>query len=92
MAAKAYLVENFDDHMRELEKLDINAAQYVRECDPSRWAHCYFQGRWYNIMTTNIAECMNAVLKDGRKMPIIPLIDYILDLMRRWFFQRRTAG
>ena len=43
-------------------------------------------------MTTNIAECMNAVLKDGREMPIIPLIDYILDLLRRWFFQRRTAG
>ena len=25
MATKAYLVEDFDDHMRELEKLDINA-------------------------------------------------------------------
>ena len=92
MAVKSYLVEDFDDHMHELEKFDINAAQYVRECDPSRWAHCHFQGRRYNIMAINIAECMNALLKNGREMPIIPLIDYILDLMRRCFFQRRKIG
>ena len=43
-------------------------------------------------MTTNIVECLNAVLKDGREMPIIPLIDYILDLMWRCLFQSRVAG
>ena len=29
MATKAYLVEDFDDHMHKLKKLDMNAAQYV---------------------------------------------------------------
>ena len=54
MAAKAYLVEEFDDHISEIVKLDMNVARYVRECNPTMWAHCHFQGRRYSIMTTTL--------------------------------------
>ena len=46
----------------------------------------------YNILTTNIAECMNAILKDAREMPIIPLLDNIRSKLQQWFHDRRTRA
>ena len=42
IVAKAYLVEEFDDHVREIEKLVMNDTRNIRECNLTRWAHCHF--------------------------------------------------
>ena len=43
-------------------------------------------------MTTNIAECMNAVLRDARSLPLIPLLEAIRSLMQGWFYDRRSES
>uniref|UniRef100_A0A1S3XFH5 SWIM-type domain-containing protein n=2 Tax=Nicotiana TaxID=4085 RepID=A0A1S3XFH5_TOBAC len=35
-------------------------------------------------MTSNIAESINAALKDARELPVLPLLDYIRQLIGRW--------
>ena len=40
----------------------------------------------YNILTTNIAECMSAILE----MLIIPLLNTIRSKLQQWFHDRRT--
>ena len=66
-AAKAYLHVDFDMHMRHLTNIDIRAHRYVMKANPNKWARSHFPGMRYNIMTTNIAECMNGILRKEYK-------------------------
>ena len=36
-------------------------------------------------MTTGIAESLNVVLKDGRDLPILQLIEELRNLLQKWF-------
>ena len=91
-AAKAYLPIDFEVHMRKLEAINIRAHQYVMEASPEKWARAFFPGNRYSIMTTNIAECMNAVLRDARSLPLVPLLEAIRLLLQDWFYERRTEA
>lgn len=42
-------------------------------------------------MSTIIAKYMNTILKDGRKMPIVPLIEPIRDLMQTRFYEGQNV-
>ena len=91
-AAKAYLHVDFDMHMRHLANIDIRAHRYVMEANPEKWARSHFPGMRYNIMTTNIAECMNGILRDARSLPIVPLLESIRALIQDWFYNRRNQA
>ncbi|KAK0601402.1 hypothetical protein LWI29_023913 [Acer saccharum] len=43
-------------------------------------------------MTTNIAECLNGILKDARELPITKLVEHIRGLLQKWFWERREAA
>ena len=92
LAAKAYLPNKFDHYMAEIEIISTRAFEYLQEIDGERWARSMFPVTRYNILTTNIAECMNAILKDAREMPIIPLLDNIRSKLQQWFHDRRTRA
>ena len=87
-AAKTYLPIDFEVHMQKLEAINIQAHQYVMEASSEKWARAFFPGNRYSIMTTNIAECMNAVLRDARSL--VPLLEAIRLLLQNWFYERRT--
>ena len=69
-------------YMRKLAAVDTRAHQYVMKTIPEIWAKSHFPGKRYNIMTTNIAECMNAVLRDARSLPIVSLLESIRNLLQ----------
>ena len=71
LAAKAYLPNKFDHYMDQLECVSIKAVHYLQEIDGERWARSKFPVNRYNILITNIAKCMNAIIKDEREMPTI---------------------
>lgn len=91
-AAKAYLEVDFEAHMRNLEAINIRAHRYVMEARPEKWARAFFPSNRYSIMTTNIAECMNAILRDARSLPIIPLLEEIRSKIQEWFYERRNKA
>ncbi|XP_008231789.1 PREDICTED: uncharacterized protein LOC103330962 [Prunus mume] len=45
-------------------------------------------GRRYNVMTTNIAESINSVLRFARMLPLVHLIREIINLLVKWFTER----
>ena len=68
--------------MNEIQKVDERVAKYLQDVGYSKWARSHFDGLHYNIMTTNIAESMNSVLKNPRQLPIHMLLDSIIDKLR----------
>ena len=43
-------------------------------------------------MTTNIAECMNGILRDARSLPIVPLVESIGALIQDWFYTHHNES
>ncbi|KAK3195742.1 hypothetical protein Dsin_027052 [Dipteronia sinensis] len=74
-AAKAYRVSEFENYMQEVSKVKANAVAYAMEANVEKWARAHFPGRRYSIMTTNIVECLNSVLRDARELPISVLTE-----------------
>ena len=43
----------------------------------------------YRVMTSNIVETMNNMMKMAREYPLTTLVDFILYTIGQWFFERR---
>ncbi|XP_022856288.1 uncharacterized protein LOC111377428 [Olea europaea var. sylvestris] len=67
-------------------------ASYLERAGISTWSRAHFVGNRYNVMTNNIAESLNSVLRRQRSFPIISLIENITSLMQRWFYERKSAS
>ncbi|KAK9064097.1 hypothetical protein SSX86_017969 [Deinandra increscens subsp. villosa] len=57
-----------------------------------RWARAYSPINRYDLMTSNSAESMNALSVDARKLPITKLIDFFIDSVSKWYYERRQVG
>ena len=44
------------------------------------------------MMTTNISESLNAVLKESRDLPVAALLDSIRQILQNWFYDRRKVA
>ncbi|KAL0539919.1 hypothetical protein IC582_024140 [Cucumis melo] len=44
------------------------------------------------MMTKNIAESMNSILKEPRDLPIASFLEHVQALLQRWFWERREEG
>ena len=78
--------------MNEIYKVSEAVGKYLEESGIDKWARSHFDGRRYSIMNTNIAECMNEILKSDRLLPIHKLMDEIIDQLREWFCKRREEA
>ncbi|XP_052172298.1 uncharacterized protein LOC127788228 [Diospyros lotus] len=88
-AAKAYRQSEFNEYFIKLKRYAPAIGAYLREAGFSRWARAYSDGKRFDIMSTNIAECLNAALADERKLPIQCLMEYIRNMLQQWFYERR---
>ncbi|XP_044489961.1 uncharacterized protein LOC123214249 [Mangifera indica] len=77
--AKAYIEFEFQQVMKSLSRLHPEAITYLCEVGYDRWARAYFSSHRYNVMTTNIAESFNALVKHARGLPITMLLEFIRD-------------
>ncbi|XP_034202740.1 uncharacterized protein LOC117617471 [Prunus dulcis] len=57
-----------------------------------KWSRAHCDGRRYNVMTTNIVESINSVLRFARMLPVLHLIDEITNLLLTWFSERRDLA
>ncbi|XP_077246097.1 uncharacterized protein LOC143885954 [Tasmannia lanceolata] len=87
-AAYALRESVFKDAMEIIKEMNIEAYKWIEEVPKENWASVYFPGFRYNVLTTNVAKCFNAILKEARELQITSLVDHI-----RWkvsdFFQSR---
>ena len=90
--------------MQTIKDVEINALRSVDPNDPcvahympytylmsedlDKWTQSYDDGRRYEVMTTNIFECFNGVLKDARSLPIAAMVEFTWCKLIAYFHDR----
>ncbi|KAA0045588.1 MuDRA-like transposase [Cucumis melo var. makuwa] len=73
-------------------KTCFSKGKYLNDIGIARWSRVHCPGRRYNMMTTNIAESMNSILKEPRDLPIASFLEHVRALLQCWFWERREGG
>ena len=80
-ASRVYLIETFRAQMKRLKNINQKAYIELIEADVHKWSHAYSLIRRYWLMTSNIAESMNNVLRHARMLPVMTLVEFICATM-----------
>ncbi|XP_009588586.2 uncharacterized protein [Nicotiana tomentosiformis] len=82
--ARSYMLDEFNERMSKIEEIDTCVKAYLYDIGYHRWSqvHATVNRTW--MMTSNIAESLNAVTKDARELPIVELLEYMRTLLERW--------
>lgn len=89
-AAKVFRVGDFRSLFAEIEGINTKWADYLSGIRIVHWSRANCDGERFNLMCSNIAESLNAVLERTKGFPIISMIEYIRTVMMRWFTMRRA--
>ncbi|XP_070022631.1 uncharacterized protein [Nicotiana sylvestris] len=89
--ARAYTIEKFEYHMTEMCKIDPRVQPYLFEVGYERWSRAYSKVKRSMVMTSNIAESINAV-KDARELPVMRLPEYMTNLLQQWNNKNRKSA
>ncbi|KAL5566890.1 hypothetical protein UlMin_030054 [Ulmus minor] len=81
--AKAYRLCEFTCLMNALTLVQLRLEPYLQEVGYEMWSRAYSEGRRYNIMTTNISECINAILVKEHELPVTALAEEMRSLVQR---------
>ncbi|GMN74982.1 hypothetical protein TIFTF001_052500 [Ficus carica] len=79
-------------HMESIRSPNPDMHQYLVQADPTKWSRAYFNGRRYTIMKTNITESLNSVDRKARLMLVGFLVEWLRELLQRWFVERREEA
>lgn len=67
-------------------------SHWIRDAPKEKWALLYdTNGTRYGIMTTNIAECYNMVMRGVRSLPLVAIVEFILYGCTKYFITRHAA-
>ncbi|XP_062080024.1 uncharacterized protein LOC133784765 [Humulus lupulus] len=83
-AAKAYTKTECEHYMRGLDRIDRRIRPYLEKAKYETWARSYLPTKRYTMMTSNIAESLNAALKAARNLPIDILVECLRSLVQKW--------
>jgi hypothetical protein len=84
--------KKFEARLKELEKIlndDANAWLFEQLPEKSKWTLAFDEGgSRYGIMTTNISEVFNFVLKGIHSLPVSGIVDYIFHKCNEYFVSK----
>ncbi|KAH9745175.1 RNA-binding (RRM/RBD/RNP motifs) family protein [Citrus sinensis] len=90
--AKAYGHKKFKRQLEGLWMIHLGAADYLENnVGTCNWARSQFEGRRYNILTTNIAESVNSFMREPRKFSVTHLVDHFRKTLQQWFYDRKIV-
>ncbi|KAL0301775.1 UNVERIFIED_CONTAM: hypothetical protein Sradi_6454300 [Sesamum radiatum] len=69
-AGSEYQSRKFNRIMDEIKKQDVKAFAYLDAINKEKWTASHDGGWRCGILTTNMSECINGVLKGARRLPI----------------------
>jgi hypothetical protein len=84
--------KKFEARLKELKKIlndDTNAWLLEQLSEKSKWVLAFDEGgSRYGIMTTNISEVFNFVLKIIHVLPVCGIVDYTFHKCNEYFVNR----
>ena len=89
-AARAFNVGQFKAHYNEIRARSESCFQYLEAIPKEHWTQAYCPAKRYNIMSSNIAEALNAALAKILELPLVTMVDGIRGKLMRWFCLRRA--
>ncbi|XP_062112481.1 uncharacterized protein LOC133823641 [Humulus lupulus] len=92
-AAKAYNMEDFEKYMKDLDSLHEGIRPFLaNEVKYEKWARIHSKSRRYAAMTSNIAESINAALKEMRELPVTTLLECLRNLIQKWSYNNKKEA
>ena len=73
-AARESKVKKFISHMDTIGRINAEARNWLEHIPLEKWALSHDGGRKYGIITTNMSEVFNGVLKGACNLPITTLV------------------
>ncbi|KAK4389581.1 hypothetical protein Sango_2295100 [Sesamum angolense] len=68
-AGSEYQLRKFNRIMEEIKKQHVGAFAYLDQINKEKWIASHDGGWRCGILTTNMSECINEVLKGARRLP-----------------------
>ena len=53
------------------------ASKWIEDIEPYHWANAFVERRRYDMITTNVAERTNSLLKEAREYPITKQVEAV---------------
>ena len=91
-AALASTERKFNNHMKTIGRINSKALQWLEAIPFQLWALSHDGGRRYGLMTTNISEVFNSVLKGGCSLPVTALVQLTFFRLNSYSVARRELG
>ena len=91
-AALASTQRKFNKHMTIVERINSEAQQWLEAIHFQLWALSHDGAQRYGIMTTNMSEVFNSVLKGARSLPFTALVKLTFFRLNSYFVTRREQG
>ncbi|KAK4409718.1 hypothetical protein Sango_0044800 [Sesamum angolense] len=68
-AGSEYQLRKFNRIMDEIKKQDVKAFAYLDAINKEKWTASHDGGWRCGILTTNMSECINGIMKGARRLP-----------------------
>ena len=79
-------MEEFDNHFVEFKnKCPVAAIIIEYDIGFEKWSSAHFPGNICDVITTNIAESLNVMLKDEREYPVPSIFNSIAKMFGKLF-------
>ncbi|KAI5652870.1 hypothetical protein M9H77_30057 [Catharanthus roseus] len=75
--------------MKEIQERNVDSYIYLMYLDAEKWTLLHDGGHRYGIMTINISEALNSVLKKARVLSLKPLVELIFNKLVKYFHQHQ---
>ncbi|KAL0434711.1 UNVERIFIED_CONTAM: hypothetical protein Sradi_0179000 [Sesamum radiatum] len=83
-------VRKFERIIEKIRELNEEAFDWLQKIDKAQWTLSHDGGWQTDILTTNMSECINGVLKGSRHLPIIAIVRITLDRTVHYFLECTT--
>ncbi|XP_049403606.1 uncharacterized protein LOC125867224 [Solanum stenotomum] len=90
--ANAYTVQEFDELMKMMDQINPKYCAYLQKANYKKWsrAHSPVKRTW--TLTSNIAESLNNGILVGRRLPEVPLLEFVRKTIEAWNEKHNEEG
>ncbi|XP_049414819.1 uncharacterized protein LOC125877630 [Solanum stenotomum] len=90
--AKDYTVQEFDELMKRMDQINPKYRAYLQKANYEKWprAHSPVKRTW--TLTSNIAESLNNTILVGRRLPVVPLLEFVRKTIEAWNEKHNEEG